>query len=453
MNLFRARWIPLLVIALSLVLFPTLPQLAARATAQSEAIDPADAEKMDAIEAAVTELRGLQPASPIARAVMTRAELEAWLAEQLASEYTPEEARDDAIFYNALDFMPLDTDLWQLQLDLLTEQIAGFYDAEGGRMVVVGDSFDSVAELTYAHEFTHALQDQSFNLASLEIGLVGDEQPDTPDLILARLALIEGDASQVMADYLMYRVQEQRDAAFALGLFGGLVGVSMAQLDSAPAIINAELFFPYLDGQAFIQAALERGGWALVDAIYERPPLSTEHILHPEQYFNADEPDLVQLVPADATLGASWRLVHNFTLGEFYLREYLAQRVPDSDATRAAEGWGGDSLAVYFNDATEGIVWVLRADWDSASHGQEFEAVYTAFASTRYGAEPIMTMEDGAVCWDGAVSAPGASDAEPAQPMRYDSTCLLHSGSDTLIVQGPDLNTVLAVQQTQLRLD
>jgi hypothetical protein len=303
--------------------------------------------------------------------------------------------------------------------------------------------------LTYAHEFAHALQDQNFDLANLSVGLAGDEQPEAPDLILARLALVEGDASQVMADYLMWRVQEQGDALFAMGLFGGLIGVDITQLNSAPPIISAELFFPYLEGQAFVQAALERGGWALVDAAYARPPLSTEQILHPDQYFSADEPQQVAVALPDAVLGPNWRLAHHFTLGEFYLHHYLAQRLSEADAALAAEGWGGDSVAVYINEATQGIAWVYRATWDSASHSVEFADAFTVFAGARYGAEPIVEMEDGAVCWDGAASAPGASDESAPAVLRYDSTCLLQSGSDTLLVQGPDLNTVLAVEQAQ----
>ncbi len=427
-----------LVIILSLIALPTLAQ---------DEMDPDDAARMDAIEEAVTDLRGLEATGPVAREVMSHADLEVWLRAKLDSEYPLEEARDDAIFYNALDFMPLDTDLWQLQLGLLAEQVYGFYDPEGRRMVVVADTFDPVAQLTYAHEFAHALQDQHFDLRGL--GLAGDEPPDNFDLILARLALVEGDASQVMADYLVWRVQEQGDALFAVGLFGGLAGVNITQLASAPPIVNAELLFPYLEGQKFVQAALERGGWALVNAIYERPPLSTEQILHPDQYFNADEPQLVEISLPDAALGSGWRQVYHSALGEFYLREYLAQRLPDADAALAAEGWGGDSFAVYYNEATQGIVWVYRVDWDSVSHGVEFQEAFSAFAEARYGLGPIVEMEDGAVCWDGAARTPGETGEGEPEVLRYDSSCLLHSGADSLIVQGPDLNTVMAVQQSQ----
>lgn len=431
-----------LAVVVTLALLPGFPALT------QNGIDPDTLARMDAVEAAVSDLRGLDVAGSTARAVMTRDELEAWLVEELSEMYSP----DDLLFYYAFDFMPLDTDLWQLQLDLLTEQVGGFYDPEAQRMVVVSEGFDAAAELIYAHEFTHALQDEHFDLERL--GVAGDRASDDPDLLLARLALIEGDAQQMTQDYLMWRVQDSGDAAFALGLFGDLANVSTAQFDSAPPIARAELLFPYLDGQQFVQEALNRGGWALVDAVYDRPPLSTEQILHPDQYFNADEPQLVEVALPDAVLSPHWRQTHHATLGEFYLREYLSQRIPDDDAVRAAEGWGGDRFAVYTNDNTGGVMLLYRLRWDSASHGSEFTEAFTAFAEARYGTgsvtEPAMGLPEGATCWDGAARAPGRALSElEAATLRTDSTCVITQGSNTLLVQGPDLNTVMAVWQLQ----
>jgi hypothetical protein len=409
-------------------------------------IDADTTAKMQAVEDAVVSLRGLEATAAVAREVFTPATLKDWLLERLTDEYPRQEARDDAIIYAAFDFMAPETDLWQLQLDLLTEQVGGFYDAPTGRMVIVaiGEGFDAIGELIYSHEFTHALQDQNFGLERL--GLLDTNPDESADLILAHLALVEGDATLVMQDYLLWRVQEQGDAAFALTLFGGLSKISTTQLDNAPPIINAELTFPYLAGRSFVQAIFERGGWLLVNAVYERPPLSTEHILHPQRYLDADEPELIELRLPDAILSENWRLVRHSTLGEFYLREYLGQRLPDTDAALAAEGWGGDSFAVYYNERSSGILLIYRLRWDTLSHAREFVEAFTTFAEARYGMGPVADME-GLTCWRGAVRDPGGLDAQ--EIIRHDATCLRYGGRDTLIVQAPDLDTVIAVRDLQ----
>ena len=82
----------------------------------------------------------------------------------------------------------------ELQLQLLGDQVLGFYDDVERRMVVVTDAgLDAEARMTYAHEYTHALQDAAFGLDSLETDAEGQD-----DRGLARTALIEGDASVAM---------------------------------------------------------------------------------------------------------------------------------------------------------------------------------------------------------------------------------------------------------------
>ncbi|MBN1284222.1 MAG: hypothetical protein JXB47_02385 [Anaerolineae bacterium] len=418
--------------------------MASAATGAAQEEGGFDAEALAAIEEAeaqVAEMRELAPTGAIERVFWTPDRVEAWLKEQLNLLYSPEDAHDDVIVYNALDFMPLDTDLWQLQFDLLAEQAGGFYDPDRKAMVVVDmdRGFDALAEIIYVHEFTHALQDQHFDFDALGLNQDPDSELDA-DLVLARQALIEGDATQIMQDYMMWRIQADGGTAFSLKLFGVLGEIEMTEFNHAPPIINAELLFPYLQGQQFVQDVLSRGGWVLLNAVYERPPLSTEHILHPQQYFDGDEPQIVDLVlPGDA-LGEGWHLVDDAVLGEFYLREYLAQYIPLSEATTAAEGWGGDRLVVYHDEATGETVWLYRLAWDALGDAREFVDGFTAFAGLRYGNDvPVVAGESeaGSTCWAGRAAG------------RADVTCLYNVQDATLIVQAPDLETARVVGDLQ----
>jgi hypothetical protein len=244
-------------------------------------------------------------------------------------------------------------------------------------------------------------------------------------------------------------VGQDDGVVFSMSLFGSLESITTVELEGAPPIINAELLFPYMQGQAFIQNVLARGGWVLVNAVYERPPLSTEQVMHPDQYFYADEPQLVDLaLPGEELLGETYRLVDESVLGEFYLREYLAQYLPADDAALAAEGWGGDSFAIYHDDDAGETVWFLRVQWDAFSHATEFAEAFNAFATARYGDAKPLLEGDGFACWQGGVWLP--YDAGDGMVMlRYDATCLYYTGTDTLIVQAPDLDTARAVGELQ----
>jgi hypothetical protein len=98
--------------------------------------------------------------------------------------------------YKELQLMPEGESLEDLYIDLLSSQVAGLYDDETKKMYVVSRTGEigPTEEVTYAHEFTHALQDQAFGLRAL----VGEET-DQGDRTLARTTLVEGDATLLMS--------------------------------------------------------------------------------------------------------------------------------------------------------------------------------------------------------------------------------------------------------------
>ena len=98
--------------------------------------------------------------------------------------------------YKQLLLIPQDASLEKLYLDMLTSQVAGLYDDKTKKMYVVSKdgTIGPAEKITYAHEFTHALQDQRFELKNV----VGDA-PDQSDRTLARTALVEGDATLLMS--------------------------------------------------------------------------------------------------------------------------------------------------------------------------------------------------------------------------------------------------------------
>ncbi|MEJ2211389.1 MAG: hypothetical protein P8129_20440, partial [Anaerolineae bacterium] len=362
-------------------LAPTLPPPAAtRTPLPGTAPEGAVLATIEAIESEVEDMRGLEETSPMTRTLLTRDELSLYLEQQFEDDYPPEEVAVDTRVLAAFNFVSESIDLRQVLLDLYSSQVLGMYEDEIDTFFIVNDDeFDLMDRLTLAHEYVHGLQDETFGLDAFV-----DEDTLDDDQYLARLALVEGDATVAMTDYFMAHVAELSQAE--LNSLREVDPESQAALEAAPAIIRETTNFPYDYGAAFVMA-LQEQGWDAVDAAYARPPQSTEQILHPERYLGNDEPQLVSLPPLTDTLGAGWSLVDAETLGEFQTILYLAQQVDRDVAEAASAGWDGDAYAVYGRD--EDDVLVLATVWDSPAEAEEFVAAYRTYVTRHYDQGPV----------------------------------------------------------------
>jgi hypothetical protein len=392
-----ATWVPTV----------TSPPPAATATPDAEILA-----SMDAIEAEMDELRGLDLSTPLTRTVMTRQELAAYLEDEFAQDYEPEEVEADVQTLAAFDFVDEGFDLRQVLLDLYSEEVLGLYDDELDVFYVVSDGdFDLSDELTVAHEYVHGLQDQNFDLNGFM-----DDDSINDDQYLARLSLVEGDASLAMVEYLWSHLSEL-DAGELEAFLEEEEGGDEA-LAAAPPILRETFTFPYVYGLDFV-TVLQEEGWDAVDAAYLDPPQSSEQILHPEKYLSGDEPQLITLAPLTSTLGTGWHLVEAETLGEFQTQLYLVQQLDQETADLASEGWDGDRYAVYTDD--DALFLVFATAWDSPADREEFVSAYQQYAENKYGQSPTRAAET-ELWWE-----------TPAQ------AAVLTWGRETaLIVLGPD---------------
>jgi hypothetical protein len=267
--------------------------------------------------------------------------------ESLDRDYPAERLEADQTVYRMLGLIESEDDLRELSGDLFGEGVAGYYDPRDGRLRVVegaGTGTRVLEEMILAHELTHALEDQRFGLETASA---------TDDRALARSALYEGSASSLMYAY----VGEHFSAEETLG---GLLSSAFQDTGDLPPFLQAQVLFAYLSGERFVAELQRRGGWALVDTAFEvRRPASTEQILHPDAYFDADEPKPVRIPPLrgwDRALAGTW--------GELQTRELLG------GAARAAAGWGGDRYVLWRRGDESALV--MRWRWDTPRDEAEF---------------------------------------------------------------------------------
>lgn len=261
---------------------------------------------------------------------------------------------------------------------------AAAWDTRRKRLYVIRDAVPAspaLVELILAHELTHALEDQRFELP--ELARAND------DRALAQLALIEGTATALMAEYGRIHLNPLALGLAALGIDDDAGGV--------PAFVVEQLEWAYFGGSRFIKR-LHRlgGGWDLVDhALEHRPPTSTEQVLHPHKYLRDERPVPVS-IDGEALWRRGWQRADGGTLGELATRQLLALGNPRAVARRAAAGWGGDRYELWRRDTRPGdcehpcrseLALALRWRWDSAADAEEFATAARGYIEDGLGGE------------------------------------------------------------------
>jgi hypothetical protein len=322
----------------------------------------------------VEEIRGLKFREVPEPRVVTPEQASEDALRDLDEHYPPEEREADTELLAALGLIPPDTDLRELVGDISGEQVAGYYDTRRETLAVVDGSAaanDVLAEITLAHELDHALDDQVFELRE-------DPGQGADDSASAYSALVEGTATAVMDDY----AQRFISPGSALTAAFGALPEAEAATESIPPYIQRTLEFSYTGGAAFVQRlrSAAGGGWKLVDfALRDKPPVSTEQIIHPEKYLAFEAPVRVRI--GGLGLDEGWERAAAGSLGELDTRELLRVGGDDVPADAAAAGWGGGRYELWKNaDAT---VVVLRWAWDTPADAREFEPALRRYADER----------------------------------------------------------------------
>jgi hypothetical protein len=352
-----------------------------------EILDPAacvvlDADvraQMDEIENQVVTLRGLRPSGSVDRVLLTQDELRQRVIDDFLDDYTEQDALDDARVLNLFGLLESDFDLWNFYVALYTEQVAGFYDDTDEEMTIIcGAGFKAPERITFAHEFTHTLQDQAHDFEeSLEYN---DETCDSDSERCAALqALVEGDATLLEEQWLQIYAVEQ-DLIELIEFFGEL---DTPVFDTAPDFIRQDLLFPYMAGRIFVNALYLDGGWAAVDAAYDNPPVSTEQILHSEKYPH-DVPITLQQPDLSNALGADWKEIERGVLGEWFTHLVLDEYIHKANAADAAAGWGGDFYVALYNEGINEGLLLLVTQWDTMRDVHEFYSTFREYGDARF---------------------------------------------------------------------
>ena len=350
------------------------PPADSKATSQADFLAAADE-----VLGQMSQITGLKLRTPLKKSLRSRQEIRAYVIKQMNEEKNPAERYADERSAEAFGLLPKGFDLDAFMVDVLTEQVEGLYDPKTQEFYIADWSPLEDQRMVMAHELTHALEDQHFQIEPW----VRAARPNE-DAELARDAVLEGSAMAAMVDYLMLgtgrSLKDLPDFDFSM-LMGNLSNTPTLQ--KAPAFLKDVLIFPYMSGLNFSAAILRNGGWAALPGVFEKPPVSTQQILHPERYKSGKIPVEVTLPPIEKLLGNGWAKLDENIMGEFGWREVFKQFLGDERAKSLA-AWDGDRYSLYEQEQTKKLVLVARLQLDSQEHTARFFGQYSEALEKKY---------------------------------------------------------------------
>src|ERR1043165_6586347 len=353
-----------------------LPKGQAQTGAARSAQHAAIVSMTDAMLKETSEIRELKILKPVKSGAQSRTEIEHMIVKNLDAETTPDEMHAAEVLLKVFGLAPKDFAYRAFLIKLLTEQVAGYYDPKAQQFYLADWIELEGQKPVMAHELTHALQDQHFNLKRFEKWPKGDS-----DAELAAHALIEGDAMLAMTFY----ITKHPLVALAFMRSTGSQQNATEQLDRAPRALRESLMFPYESGLTWATALYQRGGWNTVSNAFTKLPQSTEQIMHPDKYFAYEAPFKMTLPELKPQLGPTWKHIDSDVNGEWGCYLLLAEYLNDSDeAKQAAAGWSGDEFALYEGAKPSDLFVAQITAWDTPQDAREFFDAYLKRTWKRY---------------------------------------------------------------------
>src|SRR5579864_7005009 len=387
---------------------PSLGELARKVrkdhTAEVQMSD-ADAKELfksvDKIVAFASEDTGFPKHSAVKRRLVSSAEVEKYTRDQQAKEEYAERFTRSEMTMKKFGLLPREFNLREFVAKASAKEVAAYYDDETKTISMLNWIPLERQSPILAHELTHALQDQNYDLKTwLKPGKISETKSDTDtddDSIAARRAVVEGQAQVVYVDYLLaplgrnlqntpgliYQMEEPAVKAVA----------DSQMLHDAPMILREMGTFPYRDGLIFEGELLEKGGKQMAFAgVFARPPRNTHEVLQPSAYINREKLASLRIPDVQQILSDKYAVYDSGGIGELDVRALLKTYGNRKEANSLAESWQGGAYVAFRRTAKTATDALSTADlallyvsrWKSRQSAERFAHVYGNAIAERY---------------------------------------------------------------------
>jgi hypothetical protein len=359
---------------------------------------------VDEIMAFVAQDTGMAPVVKVKRRLLSRDEVNAYLVKSFDEDESAKRLQQSEIVLKKFGLLNQDFNLRPFLLSLLTEQIAGFYDAKTKVVNLLNWVGAEEQRPVLAHELTHAVQDQRVGLEKWgSNGFKGVSKTASEDaarvpvdeLETARQAVTEGQAMMVFVDWGLPKGETLAQHPEIVQAMKDSTADSSGSpvMARAPLLLQRSLVFPYSDGLGFEAALAAKGGKAKAFAgALDQPPGSSFEVLHPAAYLAHAAVPMLRLPNVHPVLDAEWEPYDLGVMGELDV-EIMASLFGGQDLGKAiAPQWdGGVYWAGQRKSATAaekkttgslGLFYLSR--WKTEEAAETFAKLYTAQLGRKY---------------------------------------------------------------------
>ncbi|MBV9295318.1 MAG: hypothetical protein JO145_07060 [Acidobacteriaceae bacterium] len=343
-------------------------------------VDPVFAQ-IDSIVKSLSEITGLPEKHTVPYGRMSKRQLRQFLSKRIKKTLMPEEIRADELALKMFGLVPQDFDLKKSTIDLLTEQAAAFYDYDEKKLFLLDDSSFDSETTTLAHELSHALADQHFDLSKFM-----EETPSNDDENLAHTAVVEGQASWLMIAYgLKQSGQAPVPTPEMLSSVVDSSETSMQEypvLKGSPLYIQQSLLFPYTEGTLFFDAVYKKMGKEAFRSVFEHAPVDSAEIIHPDRYFAHEKPakpDLPKFTPANGG-----KEITEGSVGEFDHEMLIRQYAGEKEAGLIAPHLRGGQFKILESGKQHKPVLEYASAWDSEAQATRFFSWYEKILQAKW---------------------------------------------------------------------
>ncbi len=356
----------------------------------------------------------------VKRELASREQVQSYIQERIKNDEDAQRLQRSELVLKKFGLLPPEFNLRAFLVQLLREQVAGYYNPKNKTVYMLDWVEPEAQRPVLAHELTHALQDQNFQLekwANLgrdprsdqkKTGQDSDQDPESDEQIAAREAVVEGQAMAVLIDYLLApsgrSLADSPMIADAIKM-GMMQGSASPILESAPLYIREALMFPYRYGLGFVREVLVKSGKEQAFAgIFRKPPQNTRQVMEPATYLQGERLEPLRIPNLPAILGPSYQRYDQGAVGEFDISVILRQYATPQISQRLTPAWRG---GYYYtghkaNGATGNLALVYISKWASKEAAAEFADAYASALGKRYKILPdskMLDQDSGAARW------------------------------------------------------
>ncbi|HEU5451804.1 MAG TPA: hypothetical protein VFU76_07465 [Terriglobales bacterium] len=331
----------------------------------------------------------------IKKQFVTRDQVQAFVEKRMKDDQDAQRLQRSEVVLKKFGLLPADFKLQEFLVELLREQVAGYYDPDTKTVYLLDWLEPEQQKPVMAHELTHALQDQNFGLKkwlrddpkdhdSAQAEVSSDEQS------AARSAVVEGQAMAVMLDYLLEPAGQSVLQAPRIvdAIEAGMeTGNGTPVFSGAPLYLKQLLLFPYTYGLDFTRDLLQRGGKKRAFAdVFKKPPMNTRQIMQPASYVQEEKAADMRVPELSKALGDKYERYDVGSIGQFDVNILIRTYGKKGENDKLAESWrGGWYYAVKpKSDATSDIGLVYVSRWADEAAARQFAAIYAGYLPSRY---------------------------------------------------------------------